>query len=142
MSRIIAGGQLVCYINGKAYGKVTGFSFNSETPTKEISGLDMLTPVEEAVTTARCSGRLSLVRTVGDGGIQGAGMSVQFTDLASMRYFTIQLVDIVNNLQYFEARNATCQSESWSSDARDYVKGSMSWKALDWNNEIQSLSGS
>ena len=74
-SIIITGARTFIYINGKRFGRCTSLSISSATPNKPIETVDSPIPVELAPTRQRTQVQLGLLRTEGDGGIEGRGMA-------------------------------------------------------------------
>lgn len=137
-AKTIVSGGVVLYLNGKPFGRVTSFSYSSTSPRKEIYGLDSTEPFELMPTTTQCSGRIGLIRTVGDGGAEGAGMTVQYGDLPREKYFKLQLVERVSDTILFEANYCSVQSQSWAVGSKSAISGEVDFKALDWSNELKS----
>lgn len=138
-SLIIAGAHVLCYINGRLYSQVSGLQWDSGTPKKEIYGIDSPEPFELAPTVGRLSGRLSLFRVVGDGGLQGPGIASRYIDLPAQKYFRLQLVERRGSTVIFEAEFCTVESESWSVPAKGLVTGTMNFKAINWANEVKPV---
>lgn len=136
MSRILVAAQIVVYVNGRAYAQVTSFRWNSMTPKKAIYGLDSGEPFELAPTTTKIGGEMGLLRLMGDGGLEGAGVTALFPDLPREKYFTMTLRDMASDTQIFRAENSTCISQAWDVPAKGMVTGRMSFEALDWDNEV------
>lgn len=138
-ARVLAGAAVVCYVNGIPFGRVTHFSWRSNTPRRAIYGLDVVDPSELAPTITKCVGSIKLYRTIGDGGLQGAGMSAGYEDLPRERYFTLQLVDRGSDQVLFQAEYCTTTNESWDASSKSIVTGSLEFEALAWSNEIKPL---
>lgn len=135
----IVGAQVLCYINGVRFGRVTNFIWRSMTPRKAIYGLDSVDPTELAPTVTRCSGTIGMIRTTGDGGAEGAGMAAPFEDLPREKYFTVQLVDRATDRVLFQAQKCSVISQSWTVAMKTSVIGSIEFEAIDWSNEIRPL---
>lgn len=139
-SHLTTGAKVAVYVNGKRFGRVTAFSWNSETPKRAIYGVDSTEPYELATTTSRVTGSISILKLSGDGGVEGAGMNVPFPDLANANYFSLSLVEIGTNVIIFEARQCAATSQSWSVQTRSYVTGSVNFEAIGWDGEVRPLS--
>lgn len=138
VSRVIVGPRVVCYLNGRAIGRVTDFGFESLTPKKSIRGIDVSNIVELAPTTVEARGTINLIRLAEDGGIQGIGIAAKFTDVSREKYFTIQLIDRLTDTTIFFTNTASCTGESWNVPAKGRMQGSFSFQCLTWDNEATS----
>ncbi len=126
---------VIVKINGTTYGAVSSFTWGSNTPHKSVNGIDDLSAQELIPTNAVVSGQIGLYRITGSGGLQGIGVTGTFAEVASLKYFTIQLIDIRTDLIMFEARECVCESESWNVAVKSLVTGTMAFKGLRWINE-------
>lgn len=128
---------IICYINGKPYGRVRDFSFESTTGKKPQYGLDTLEPYELIPTNTRVTGRMTLQRTVGDAGAEGAALTVRFEDLPRERYFSVQLVERVSDTLIFEAKYCAVTRQAWTVPEKGIVTGTVEFEAIDWSNELR-----
>jgi hypothetical protein len=133
---IVAPG-LVVYINNKPFAICTGFGFSSSTPMKPITGIDQVIPTELAPTVVHIRGSLGLMRTHGDGGLEGQGMAYRPEDLPWGRYFTITIVDRVNRKKIFQSNYCVVTDQNWNAPARGMVTGNVQFQAITWGNETQ-----
>ena len=140
-SAVLVSGAVICYVNGIRCGKVTSFRWSSETPRKEIFCLDQNIPVEEAPTTARCSGSLGLIRLVHDGGLEGIGVIAHSSQVERERYFTIMIVDRISNSILFRADSCSATAQSWDIPSRGLVSGTLNFSCLSWSNEVIPFEG-
>lgn len=88
----VQGASVFCLINGKLFGRVTGFSFNSETQRKPLYTIDTLDPHDLMPGTTRITGKIDLVRTKSDGGLEGSGIVAPYAFLANEKFVTIMLL--------------------------------------------------
>lgn len=137
-AKTVTSAGVVCYLNGKRFGRVRDFSWSSSTPRKALYGIDITEPQELLTTTTRITGRLSLWRTVGDGGAEGAGMIATYEDLTKEKYFSLTLVERYSDTVIFEARYCSVTSQSWNAPEKGLVTGSMEFEALNYSNEVRS----
>ncbi len=126
----------VLFINGKAYGAVSSFGWTSNTPHKEVNGIDDLSSQELIPTTAKVTGSVGLYRITGSGGLEGIGVTTQFDKMSSEKYFVLQLIDTRTDQIIFQARQCKVESQSWTSAARSLVTGTMTFQGLTWDNEV------
>lgn len=127
------------YVNGRVYGRVKEFQWSSATPKKPQYGLDSLEPYELIPTSTRVTGRLTLYRTVGDGGAEGAAMATRYEDVPREKYFSLQLMERGSQTIVFEARYCSVTNQSWSVPERGLVTGTLEFEAIEWNNELRPL---
>lgn len=139
-ARTIVSAGVLLYVNNQPFGKVTGFKFSSDTPRDAIQGIDAVDPFELAPTVTRVKGSLELVRTIGDGGVEGAGLTTNFEALPQEKYFSIMLVERISDTVLFRADYCSVQSQSWEFRAKEMVHGSVEFEALSWSNEVRASS--
>ena len=139
-ARTITGAGVVCRINGTILGRVRGLDFGAAAPRKPVYGIDSLTPQELLTTTVKISGRIRLYRTVADGGAEGAGVVAGLPDLTRERYFSIQLIERGSDTVIFEAWHCSCTNQTWSVPDRGIIEGTVDFEALDFRNELHSIS--
>lgn len=136
IARTIAGSRIFCYINGTPFAQVTGFSFTSTNDKKEIRGIDIQTALEFAPTTVSVKGNLKLIRTLGDGGAQSAGILASQVNASREKYFTILLVERSTDLPIFQCSLCSATSENWSVEsARGLLVGSIDFSGVLFTNE-------
>lgn len=134
----VVGPNVIVYINGRVYGQVEAFEWDSATPKKPIYGIDSCDPFELAPTTTACRATLSAIRTHGDGGFQGAGIVAQFADISREKYFTFVIIDRVTKTTLFEAALCSSTSEKWRVAAKAIMKGTLSFEGITWVNEAST----
>lgn len=138
-SRLLTGARVILYINGRPYAAVISFKWDSATPKKAIYGLDSGEPYELAPGQTKITGTITLLRTIGDGGAEGAGMVAEFSDVPREKYFTLALVERLTDTQIFRADQCSVTNQGWDIPSKGTVTGSLSFEALTWNNEAVSL---
>ncbi len=132
---VLSGARVLCYINGKLFGRVTSFSWSSSTPRKKIRCVDIATPVELAATTTEITWQMGVVRTMGDGGMQGAGIVANLTNVIKEKYFTILLIERLSQLPVFQADLCQTDSEQWSITPKGLMAGTVAGSSITWVNE-------
>lgn len=138
-AKVISGAGVVAFLNGKRYGRVRNFQWSSETPRKAQYGLDCMEPFELQPTVTRCNGRLTIYRTVGDAGAEGAGLTTPFEQLPREKYFSLMLVERGSDTVIFEATYCAVVRQSWTAPERGIVTGDVEFEAIEWNNELKPL---
>lgn len=133
--KIVSGARVLVYINGKLFGVCTGFSWNSLTPRKKIRGIDIANVLELAATTTEVTWTMSVLRTIGDGGMQGQGVVVLQPSLSLEKYFTILLIERMSNLPIFRCDLNNTDSESWNVFAKNLMQGQIQGSGIIWDNE-------
>jgi hypothetical protein len=140
--QIVAAAQVLLYINGAEYAKVSAFSFSVSTPKKEIRGIDSTDPTEYAVTTQTVTGQMEVYRQPADGGFEGTGIAAPLQYLSQEKYFSLAIVDQLTNATMFSALNCTIENQSWSFQSRALITGTMQFKALTYSNEVSNITTS
>jgi hypothetical protein len=133
--RILIAARVLCYINGRLVGRVTGFSYAGLTPHKEARGVDDPTVQEFMPTTIGVNGTITLLRTLGDGGAQGAGLTVPQNIVSKQKYFTLVLVERETDQTIFKATECVANSESWNIMAKQIVAGTVNFSGRIYTNE-------
>ena len=136
-ARTVVTAGVLLYINNRLYGKVTGFSFSSETPREPINGIDSIDPFELAANTTRVTGTIDVVRTVFDGGAEGAGLTTNFERVPQEKYFSILLLERGSDTTLFRADYCSVNRQSWSFPSRGIVTGTIEFEGLSWSNEME-----
>lgn len=137
-SPLATSAQVVLYVNGRSYAQVTGFNWSSVTPPKAIYGLDSGEPYELAPTITKVTGTVGLLRMVGDGGLEGAGIAPHLPDLPRGRYFSLALIHRGTDITIFRSDRCWVVSQSWDVPSKGRVSGSMTFEGFDWSNEAAS----
>lgn len=137
-ARTIVTAGVLLYVNNRPYGAVTGFSFSSLTPRTAIMGLDSVDPFELAPTLTKVTGSIAVVRTLYDGGAQGAGMTGSFERLPREKYFSLVLVEKKSDTVIFRADYCSVVQEKWDFPSREKAHGSIEFEALSWVNEFEA----
>jgi hypothetical protein len=140
-SHLITGAKVALFVNGRRFARVMEIRWTSDTPKKPIFGIDAQEAYELAPTTARCTGSMTILKLSGDGGAEGAGLTVPFPELSREKYFSVAVVEIGTNSILFEALRCSATSQSWGAATRAYVTGSIQFEALNWSNEVRSFGG-
>jgi hypothetical protein len=136
--KLVSAPKILVYVNSKLFGRCTSFSWTSQTPRKRIQTIDVMHPMELAATTTNVSWTMGVLRTIGDGGLQGAGVVSQQSELSREMYFTIQLVERTSGLTLFRSDMNNTDSEQWSVTAKDLLLGNVSGSGISWVNETAS----
>ena len=132
----IKGASVILHVNGKPYAEVSSFDFSSATPAREIRGIDNIEVLELAVTTGSCSGAIGVYRLIGSGGAEGIGISTAYDELPALKYVMFQLIERLSDTVIFQATQARLENQGWSVAARGLMTGHLTFKALNWNNEV------
>lgn len=134
---LITGASVALYVNGIRYAKVTGITFNIDTPQKEIRGCDSAQPFELAATSTTVAGTMTIYRQEQDGGAEGAGLTVPIVQIAKAKYVSIVLVDMKSGTTLFEADRCAISSQGWTFATHSYAMGNVSFSAIDYLNEFR-----
>ena len=137
-AKVISTAGVVLHLNGKPFGRVRAFQWSINTPKKPINAIDSLQPFEFLPTASQVSGHLSIYRTVGDAGVEGAAMAARMEDIPREKYFSIQLVERGSDTIVFQAMYCSLVRQSWSAQEKGLVTGEIDFQALDWSNELRT----
>lgn len=138
-AKTLTGAHVICYINGRLYGRVSDFNWTSQTIHKPIYGIDSADPQELGATQTRISGEMAVYRLIGDGGSQGASIVPKYEDVPRGKYFNIVLIDRSTDSVLFKSQYCVLQSESWSIPSRGVISGRLSFEGIDWENEYYKV---
>lgn len=138
-SRLGTSARVILYINGRPYAAVVAFRWDSFTGKRAIVGIDSMDAYELAPTVNKCTGTLTLLRTVGDGGAEGAGLLAHFGEVPKEKYFSLSLVDRLTDTQLFRADECSATNQSWDVPTKGRILGTLTFEALRWNNESTSV---
>jgi hypothetical protein len=97
-------------------------------------------PFELAPTVTKVEGSLSIYRQAGDGGAEGAGITVAFPDLPRELYFRVTVIDRRTQTILFNAPRCKVTGQSWEIPSRGHVTGTLNFTAATWTNEAPSAS--
>jgi hypothetical protein len=136
--KILTGANLVVYVNARPYGLVERFTYTENTPSRENRGIDTVDTSELAPTRSDVFGTMEIWRLKGDGGLEGAGLKTHSRLMARARYFSLTLIDRVTDEVFFQADRCRVESQTWPVPIKQLVKGTVSWKALQMNNELSN----
>lgn len=138
-SRLITSAKVVLYVNGKPFAQVTDFRWDAATPPKAIYAVDSGEPYELAATQTKISGTVGLLRLIGDGGLEGAGVMPGLHDLPRNKYFSLALIERTTDTTIFRADKCWCVAQSWNVPSKGIVTGQMGFEAIDWSNEAHRV---
>ena len=138
-SPILTGARVAVYVNGVMFGRVSSFRYASDTPRREIRGVDSVIPFELAMTISKVSGSMTVYRLSQDGAAEGAGIVSPLDELTREKYFSIVLIDLVSNTAIFRADMCSAESQTWSFDAKSMVQGTINFTGLTYRNETRPV---
>ncbi len=136
-SPLVTGSKVALYINGVMFGRVTSFSFASETPRRKIHCVDSASPFELAPTTNSVSGSMSVYRLHDDGAAEGAGMVGTIDELPREKYFTMVLFNLATGGIVFQAEFCSVENQSWNFESRSLSMGTITFSAIRHENEVR-----
>lgn len=135
-AKSVHGARVLVYVNGVLFGRCAGFTWNGSSPRRKIHVVDTPHAVELAATTVDCSWSMTVLRTIGDGGIQGAGMiAPQMALVAREKYFQILLVERTSGLPLFQADLCQVDAEAWVLTPKNLLLGSVQGAGIVYVNE-------
>lgn len=109
--------------------------WNSDTAAHSSYGIDSMEPFELSPTVSAITGALTVYRRAGDGGAEGAGITVALPDLSREKYFRVTLIERRTQKVIFNAPRCKITSQSWDVPTRGHVTGTLNFTATTWSNE-------
>jgi|ERR1700690_1166620 len=137
-AKSVVSAGIVVYVNGSPFGRVKSFSWESATPKKPIYAIDALQPFELLSVATKIVCSMTVQRTIGDGGVEGASMTTVFENIPAEKYVTIQLVERVSDTLIFQATYCSVTHQGWDVPEKGVVIGKIDFEALEWNNEFNA----
>jgi|SRR5665213_61476 len=134
----ISNAQVILLVNAVPYGRVTAIDWDIMTPIDELRGVDSPQPYELANSTTSVGGTLYVLRTLNDGGAEGAGLTAPLIDVGKTRYVSLVLLERRSNRVLFQSQRCAISGQSWSVPERGIVKGSVTFVSIDAVNEATS----
>jgi hypothetical protein len=136
-TKTVRAADLKVYINGQLFAICTGLRWSASTGRRAINGIDQNTPFELAPGSTSIRGTMEVLRLHQDGGLEGWGVAAPQSELLKEKYFSLAVVDRVNDTVILAASDCAIGDQSWQVTARGELTGSFTFEALDWNNEAQ-----
>lgn len=132
----ISNAQVILLVNAVPYGRVTQIDWDVNTPIEELRGCDSPQPYELANTTTSVGGTLYVLRTLNDGGTEGAGMTAPLIDVGKTKYVSLTLLERRSNRVLFQSQRVAISGQSWAVPDRGLVKGTVTFVSIDAANEL------
>lgn len=136
-ARTVVSAGVVLYINGRPFGRVSAFNWNSNTPKTPKYGVDTLLPTDFVPGPTSITCNVGVYKVSGDGGAQGAGIAGHLEDVPREKYFRAQLIERATGTIVFQADTCTTISQTWNAPSKGLVTGQIVFTALSWSNEIK-----
>lgn len=134
--QIVTGANCILYVNGKPFARVSQFRWTIQTPSKEIRGIDVPTVMEFAPTLIRVAGSMTLWRTKGDGGVEGAGLAPIQDELPRGKYFSLMLIERITDTVLFRCDQAKVEHQDWDARTKALVQGTVAFVGITSSNEV------
>jgi hypothetical protein len=134
-SQAIPFSSVKLYINGKPFGIATSFSWSTNAGRKSLYGIDTALPFELAPGSQGTTGRMSVIKTRLDGGLEGRGLAAVDHAIVLEKYISILLVDRITDEQIFWCKDAAVNSQAWQVNLKGFIEGSFEFTCLNWENE-------
>lgn len=136
-SNLVTAASVVLYVNNAPYAKVLDFHFSVSTPRNKLYGIDSIIPFELALSSTSVDGSMTIYRQSQDGGAEGPGFTTTMPELSRGKYFSVMLIEEYSHTILFEATRCSLENQSWSVVIKQHVIGSLSFSALEYNNEVR-----
>lgn len=125
------------YLNGVRYSKAHSLNYTIGTAVVKRKGIDSIVGFELSPVEYRVTGKISIYRQHGDGGLQGAGLSAPAHVLPLQKYSSIMVVNALTKQVVFRADDCMITDESWDMVAKQRVTGNFSFEGLTSSNEAR-----
>lgn len=133
---LVHAARILVYVNGRLFGRCTSFSWTSASPRRKIHVVDLPHAIELAATTVDVTWNMGVLRVIGDGGLQGAGMvAPQQALLAREKYFSLLLIERTSGLPIFQADLCQVDAEAWTVASKNLLSGQVQGSGIVWVNE-------
>lgn len=126
---------LLCYVNSRLYGQVTGVSLRSVVTRRRVHGIDTTEAQELTSGPTKIGGTIRVIRVIGDGGAEGAGMTTNFENLPAEQYFSLLILERGFGTVMFRADQCSLLGQTWDMPSKGLVSGTLEFEALTWSNE-------
>ena len=133
---LVTGPGVQCYINDILVGEVRAIKWSSQTPKRELRGIDSSEPLELAPSITRLAGSITMYRKVGLGGLEGMGVVSNFENAVKELYVGIRIVQRATDTVLFQCDNAVITGQEWDVAARQIMTGVMTFEGITWHNEV------
>ena len=130
------GARIYAYINGYKFGPAISVSVTSTSQTHPIEGIDEVIPSELAPTRCQVHGVVQCYRIVGDGGLEGLGITDQFANIPRQKYFSFALKDRITGKMLVKIDYCMVDSQQWQIGSKALMMGSFSFTGISWTNEM------
>ena len=140
-SIVVGGAHILVYLNGILCGRCIGMTYSSQTTTKEARGCDFPMPFEIMPSMTSTSGTINILKTTGDGGALGLGLTVQQPDIGKAKYFSLLVLDRRSKTAIFKADYCMASAESWDIQPKGVITGSITFSAISWSSENSTING-
>ena len=127
---IQVGADVVCRINGKIIGSVTGLQYRLLSPRVEERGIDCLTGFELAPTGTSITGTIQIVMVRNNEGVEATGATSGLPEVLNEPYFALHIEDRANGFSILKASQASVEEQTWDIRARGIVMGQIVFKGL------------
>lgn len=133
--KVIRGGDLQVYINGKLFGITTSIHWQTDSGHRSIYGIDQYTPFEIAPGQATVKGAIDCYRLRLDGGLEGRGVLAPESKVLLEKYGSLAVVDRSTDTVILAVSGVIVSGQSWSAGAKGILSGSFNFEGTDWIGE-------
>ncbi len=135
-STVTTAAHTILSVNGLVFGRCVSLAWNIVTPNQPIQTVDLVEPAELAPGPTIITGRIGVVRTLKDGGADGAGLSVPPLDAARGKYVALEIRDRRTDTTIFRADRCRVGEQAWSVSPKGFLLGSFSFHGITGFGEL------
>lgn len=130
MSKIQVGANVVCRINGKIWGAVTGIQYRMISPRFENRGIDSIVAAELEPTITTVMGTVQLVMIRDNEMLEGIGATQGLPYISTEQYFSFSIEDRTDGFSILKVERALVEEQQWMMATKQLVTGQFTFKGL------------
>jgi hypothetical protein len=135
----IVAAQVLVLVNGRVFGEVTDWSFNSSTPNTPNHGIDTQIAYDFSPGFVIGQGTIAALRLHNSGGLEGRGVAAPLALIPTEQYFSMLLVNRRNRSTIWRSDYCKVDGQVMAISARERAGLSFQFKAINWQNEVDDV---
>jgi hypothetical protein len=130
MNKIQVGANIVCRINGKIWGAVTGLQYRLLSPHIEDRGVDSMVAAELSPTITSVMGTVQVMMIRDNEMLEGIGATQGLPYIATEQYFSLSIEDRSDGFSTLRVDRALVEEQQWNMATKTVVTGQFTFKGL------------